>query len=73
MSGFLRLLLSRRPRLISKANVATPQRANYIISKPAKDHIGVLETIGVMTVMCLAILGPSGWILVHIKDYRKGE
>ena len=41
MSGFLRVLLSRRPRLIPKANVGTPQRANYIISKPAKDHIGV--------------------------------
>jgi len=45
MAGFLRVLLSRRPGLVSKANVATQQRATYISSKPAKHHVSVAVSI----------------------------
>lgn len=31
------------------------------------------EAVGAMAVMCLAILGPSGWIAAHVHDYRKGD
>ncbi|KAG9272073.1 cytochrome c oxidase subunit 8B, mitochondrial [Astyanax mexicanus] len=42
-----------------------------ITDKPAKHHISAGEQVFVMTVMFLTILGPSGWILAHLEDYKK--
>ncbi|XP_041852333.1 cytochrome c oxidase subunit 8B, mitochondrial [Melanotaenia boesemani] len=58
-----RLLRSAlRARLIPAANLTT---------KPAKENISVGEQAIAMTALFVAILGPSGWILAHLEDYKK--
>ncbi|XP_004082799.1 cytochrome c oxidase subunit 8A, mitochondrial [Oryzias latipes] len=47
-------------------------RAN-MYSKPPKENIGVVETSVGLGVFTLTILGPSGWILAHLEDYKKKE
>ncbi|CAL1575820.1 unnamed protein product [Knipowitschia caucasica] len=66
MPGVLRLLTSR------VAPVVRSQTAN-LGSRPAQDKIGVVETTFALGMFSLAILGPSGWILAHLEDYRKKE
>uniref|UniRef100_A0A3Q3XED0 Cytochrome c oxidase subunit 8A n=1 Tax=Mola mola TaxID=94237 RepID=A0A3Q3XED0_MOLML len=46
------------------------QRAN-IFTKPGKEKIGAVETIIGLGMFSLAILGPSGWILANLEDYKK--
>merc|ERR1712035_311537 len=48
------------------------QRAN-VFTRPAKEKIGPLETAIGLGGFSLAILGPSGWILAHLEDYKKKE
>ncbi|XP_034432844.1 cytochrome c oxidase subunit 8A, mitochondrial-like [Hippoglossus hippoglossus] len=70
MPVFLRTLASRAaPALRSHA---VTQRAT-IYSRPAKEKIGPLETVIGLGMFSLAILGPSGWILAHLEDYKKKE
>ncbi|XP_061889917.1 cytochrome c oxidase subunit 8A, mitochondrial [Entelurus aequoreus] len=70
MSGLLRTIATRlAPTLRGQAVI---QRAN-IYTKPAKENIGPMETVIAMTMFCIAILGPSGWILAHLEDYKKHE
>ncbi|XP_051239333.1 cytochrome c oxidase subunit 8B, mitochondrial [Dicentrarchus labrax] len=60
-----RLLRSAlRTQLVPAANVS---------SKPAKHNISAGEQAVAMTAMFVAILGPSGWILAHLEDYKKKE
>ncbi|XP_074533944.1 cytochrome c oxidase subunit 8B [Halichoeres trimaculatus] len=39
-------------------------------SKPAKHNVSAGEQVIAMTVMFATILGPSGWILAHLEDYK---
>ncbi|KAK7904754.1 hypothetical protein WMY93_017361 [Mugilogobius chulae] len=66
MPGILRVLTSR------VAPVVRSQTAN-LGSKPAEQKIGAMETIISMGAFSVAILGPSGWILAHLEDYKKKE
>ncbi|KAL6107324.1 uncharacterized protein ACO6RY_10987 [Pungitius sinensis] len=50
-----------RTQVVSAANLA---------SKPAKHHISGGEQAVAMTVLFIAMLGPSGWILAHLEDYK---
>ncbi|XP_020514538.1 cytochrome c oxidase subunit 8B [Labrus bergylta] len=60
-----RLLRSAlRTQLVPVANVA---------SKPAKHNITAGEQAIALTVMFVTILGPSGWILSHLEDYKKKQ
>ncbi|KAM6926048.1 cytochrome c oxidase subunit 8B [Lycodopsis pacificus] len=60
-----RLLRSAlRTQLVPAANLS---------SKPAKHNITAAEQAVAMTVLFVAILGPSGWILSHLEDYKKGH
>ncbi|XP_019940209.1 cytochrome c oxidase subunit 8A, mitochondrial-like [Paralichthys olivaceus] len=70
MSGLLRTLACRAAPALRSHAVA--QRAN-IFTKPAKEKIGALETVIALGMFSLAILGPSGWILAHLEDYKKKE
>ncbi|KAF1387317.1 hypothetical protein PFLUV_G00104170 [Perca fluviatilis] len=53
-----------RTQLVPVANVS---------AKPAKHHISAGEQAIAMTALFVAILGPSGWILAHLEDYKKKE
>uniref|UniRef100_A0A672J8J6 Cytochrome c oxidase subunit 8A, mitochondrial n=1 Tax=Salarias fasciatus TaxID=181472 RepID=A0A672J8J6_SALFA len=65
---FARLL--KAGRLRPPSGTGAQQSAQYIRGKPPKDKIGALESMFVLTVMTLSILGPSGWILSHLEDYK---
>ncbi|XP_077394522.1 cytochrome c oxidase subunit 8A, mitochondrial-like [Festucalex cinctus] len=68
MSGLLRTIACRAVPAL-RGHTICP-RAN-IHSRPAKEKIGAMETVVALGLFTLAILGPSGWILVHLEDYRK--
>ncbi|TNM86326.1 hypothetical protein fugu_006556 [Takifugu bimaculatus] len=51
---------------------AVSQRSN-IYTRPAKGKVGAMETAIGLGLFSLAILGPSGWILAHLEDYKKKE
>ncbi|XP_033991014.1 cytochrome c oxidase subunit 8A, mitochondrial-like [Trematomus bernacchii] len=68
MSGLLRTI-ARRAAPVLRGHTVT-QKAN-VYSAPAKEKIGPLETVVALTMFSLAILGPSGWILCHLEDYKK--
>ncbi|KAL3067254.1 hypothetical protein OYC64_017064 [Pagothenia borchgrevinki] len=70
MSGLFAGLLRARWTLANRAGVMIRQRATYIKSKPPKDKIGAAESMFVLTVMTVTILGPSGWILAHLDYYK---
>ncbi|XP_076588997.1 cytochrome c oxidase subunit 8B [Chaetodon auriga] len=42
-----------------------------LTSKPAKHNITVGEQAVALTSIFVVILGPSGWILAHLEDYKK--
>ncbi|KAM8834251.1 cytochrome c oxidase subunit 8A, mitochondrial [Synchiropus splendidus] len=70
MPGLLRTIVSRATPVLRTQGVT--QRA-FLHSKPAKDSVGAMETVVGLGFFSLAILGPSGWILAHLEDYKKRE
>ncbi|AWP07980.1 Cytochrome c oxidase subunit 8B [Scophthalmus maximus] len=44
-----------------------------LTSKPAKHNVTAVEQAIALTAMFVTILGPSGWILAHLEDYKKKE
>nr|XP_046250748.1 cytochrome c oxidase subunit 8B, mitochondrial [Scatophagus argus] len=50
-----------RTQMVPVANVTT---------KPAKHNVTAGEQAIALTVMFVTILGPSGWILAHLEDYK---
>ncbi|XP_041651016.1 cytochrome c oxidase subunit 8B, mitochondrial [Cheilinus undulatus] len=57
-----RLLRSALRTQLHAANVAT---------KPAKHPVSTGEQAFAMTILFTAILGPSGWVLAHLEDYKQ--
>ncbi|KAL2093649.1 hypothetical protein ACEWY4_010961 [Coilia grayii] len=53
-----------RSQLVQKANIT---------AKPAKHVVSVGEQAFVMGVMFVTILGPSGWILANLENYKKRD
>ncbi|KAL6110403.1 uncharacterized protein ACO6RY_19490 [Pungitius sinensis] len=70
MRGLSAGLLWARKALAPIPGVMIQQRACSIRGKPPKDKIGVLQTVFVLTVMTVAVLGPAGWILSHLDEYK---
>ncbi|XP_012695527.1 cytochrome c oxidase subunit 8B, mitochondrial [Clupea harengus] len=68
MSGlnrsFTLLRSAIRPQIIPKANIS---------AKPAKHVLGVGEQAFVLATMFVTILGPSGWILANLENYKKHD
>ncbi|KAG7279183.1 hypothetical protein CRUP_024384 [Coryphaenoides rupestris] len=72
MSGLVKTVAARvAPALLRGANT-TSQRAT-MHTRPAKETIGAAETAIGLGMFSLAILGPSGWVLAHLEDYKKRE
>ncbi|KAJ7996310.1 hypothetical protein DPEC_G00235770 [Dallia pectoralis] len=42
-----------------------------VFTRPAKDPVGPAETAIGLGMFTLAILGPSGWVLANIQNYKK--
>ncbi|KAI1903950.1 hypothetical protein AGOR_G00000680 [Albula goreensis] len=65
MSGLNRSLnflrASLRTQIIPKANIS---------EKPAKHVVTGGEQAVAMLAMFACILGPSGWVLAHLEDYK---
>nr|ACO14515.1 Cytochrome c oxidase polypeptide VIII-heart, mitochondrial precursor [Esox lucius] len=55
------LRVAVRSQLVSRAALS---------HKPAKHEISSDEQGFALTVMFITILGPSGWILAHLEDYK---
>uniref|UniRef100_A0A3Q0T3U8 Cytochrome c oxidase subunit 8A n=1 Tax=Amphilophus citrinellus TaxID=61819 RepID=A0A3Q0T3U8_AMPCI len=70
MPGIVRVFASRAVSVLRGHTVA--QRAN-IYTRPPKGKIGTFETAVGLGLFSLVILGPSGWILAHLEDYKKKE
>ncbi|XP_029972414.1 cytochrome c oxidase subunit 8A, mitochondrial-like [Salarias fasciatus] len=70
MSGLLSTAVRRAVPVLRTQ--AASQRA-HLYTRPAKEKIGPLETVVAMGMFSLAILGPSGWILAHLEDYKKKD
>uniref|UniRef100_A0A665W9N3 Uncharacterized protein n=2 Tax=Echeneis naucrates TaxID=173247 RepID=A0A665W9N3_ECHNA len=70
MPGLLRTIASRAAPVLRAHAVS--QRAS-IYTKPAKGKAGPVESAIGLGAFSLAILGPSGWILAHLEDYKKRE
>ncbi|XP_037096590.1 cytochrome c oxidase subunit 8A, mitochondrial-like [Syngnathus acus] len=68
MSGLLRTISCRAAPALRGHSVCL--RAN-INTRPAKEKIGAVETLVGLGLFSVAILGPSGWILAHLEDYKK--
>ncbi|XP_059208918.1 cytochrome c oxidase subunit 8A, mitochondrial-like [Centropristis striata] len=70
MSGLLRTIASRAAPVLRGHTVI--QRAS-LYSNPPKGKVGPMETVIGLSMFSLAILGPSGWILAHLEEYKKKE
>ncbi|XP_029316656.1 cytochrome c oxidase subunit 8A, mitochondrial [Cottoperca gobio] len=70
MSGLLRTVANRAAPVMRGHTVTL--RAN-IYNSPAKEKIGPVETVIAMSMFSLAILGPAGWILSHLEEYKNKE
>ncbi|XP_061699820.1 cytochrome c oxidase subunit 8A, mitochondrial-like [Syngnathoides biaculeatus] len=70
MPGLLRTIIFGAVPVLRGHTVC--QRAN-VYTRPAKEKIGTVETLIGLGLFSMAILGPSGWILAHLEDYKKKE
>ncbi|XP_040916498.1 cytochrome c oxidase subunit 8A, mitochondrial [Toxotes jaculatrix] len=70
MPGFLRTI-SRCAAPALRRHAITQRASLY--TTPPKGKMGPLETVVGLGMFSLAILGPSGWILAHLEDYKKKE
>ncbi|XP_061599496.1 cytochrome c oxidase subunit 8A, mitochondrial [Cololabis saira] len=68
MSGLLRTMTARAAPVLREPAVL--QKAS-LFTRPPKDKIGPLETCIGFAMFSLAILGPSGWVLAHLEEYKK--
>ncbi|XP_023841833.1 cytochrome c oxidase subunit 8B [Salvelinus sp. IW2-2015] len=55
------LRVAVRSQIVSKASLS---------HKPAKHHISAGEQAIALTVFFITILGPSGYVLAHLEDYK---
>ncbi|XP_077089525.1 cytochrome c oxidase subunit 8A, mitochondrial [Siphateles boraxobius] len=69
MSGLLQRIARFRNAPVLRGSTIT-QRAN-IASRPAKDALGPAETTAGLALFSLAILGPAGWVLANLENYKK--
>ncbi|XP_012676563.1 cytochrome c oxidase subunit 8B, mitochondrial [Clupea harengus] len=69
MLGIARGLSAVRSAPVVRS-VTMSQRAN-LSNRAAKDPLGPAETAIGLTMFALAILGPAGWILANLENYKK--
>ncbi|XP_078031556.1 cytochrome c oxidase subunit 8A, mitochondrial-like [Epinephelus lanceolatus] len=68
MSSLLRrttLTCSRLMKTIQQNHRST------IYSKPPKEEIGPVQSLFALCAFAVALLGPAGWIMHHLPEYRR--
>ncbi|CAL8292023.1 unnamed protein product [Arctogadus glacialis] len=70
MSGLVKAAAARVAPAM-RTGIITQRASLY--TRPAKEKIGTAETAIGLGMFSLAILGPSGWILAHLEEYKKKE
>ncbi|XP_023823121.1 cytochrome c oxidase subunit 8B, mitochondrial [Salvelinus sp. IW2-2015] len=70
MSGLIRTISTRTAPALRGPMIT--QRAS-VFTRPAKDPLGPVETVIGLGMFAVAILGPSGWVLANIENYKKKE
>nr|XP_020476219.1 cytochrome c oxidase subunit 8B, mitochondrial-like [Monopterus albus] len=70
MSGLLKTIASHVAPALRGCTVT--QKATLYI-RPAKENISPVDIFVGMVMFSLTILGPSGWILAHMKDYKQKQ
>ncbi|PWA16222.1 cytochrome c oxidase subunit 8A, mitochondrial-like [Gambusia affinis] len=70
MPGILRTVASRVAPVLRGHTVT--QTAN-LYTRPPKEKIGFVESSIALVVLSATILGPSGWILAHLEDYKNRD
>ncbi|XP_044022284.1 cytochrome c oxidase subunit 8A, mitochondrial-like [Siniperca chuatsi] len=68
MFSVLRRPTVTRSRLMKA--IQQNHRSN-IYSKPPKEKIGPVQSVIAICVFAVTLLGPAGWIMHHIPDYRQ--
>ncbi|XP_056303175.1 cytochrome c oxidase subunit 8A, mitochondrial [Danio aesculapii] len=71
MSGLLRGIARVRAVPVLRGSTIT-QRAN-LVTRPAKEALGPVETTAALAIFTLAILGPAGWVLSNLENYKKRD
>ncbi|XP_037539164.1 cytochrome c oxidase subunit 8B, mitochondrial [Nematolebias whitei] len=64
-------VLPTASRLFRSALRVRTGPAAQVATKPAKETVTAGEQAIAMIVLNITILGPSGWILAHLEDYKK--
>ncbi|XP_014331690.1 cytochrome c oxidase subunit 8A, mitochondrial [Xiphophorus maculatus] len=70
MPGILRTVASRVAPVLRGHSVS--QTAN-LYTRPPKEKISFVESSIAWVVLSATVLGPSGWILSHLEDYKKRD
>ncbi|XP_010868883.2 cytochrome c oxidase subunit 8A, mitochondrial [Esox lucius] len=70
MSGLFKAISTRTASAL-RGSMITQKASVY--TRPAKEPVGPVESIIGLGMFSLAILGPSGWILANIENYKKRE
>ncbi|XP_034530962.1 cytochrome c oxidase subunit 8A, mitochondrial [Notolabrus celidotus] len=73
MSGLLRTIATRATCAAPSLRPQTVMQRASIYSRPAKGKVGAVETAIGISMFSLAILGPAGWILSHLEEYKTKE
>ncbi|MBN3304709.1 cytochrome c oxidase subunit 8A, mitochondrial [Amia ocellicauda] len=71
MSALVRGILAARSAPALRGH-AVVQRAS-LYTKPPKENIGAVETAIGLGLMSIAILGPSGWVLANLENYKRRD
>ncbi|XP_070776972.1 cytochrome c oxidase subunit 8A, mitochondrial-like [Enoplosus armatus] len=63
----------RRPTLTRSRLMKAIQQnhRSTIYSKPPKERIRPVQSATAMAMFAVTLLGPAGWIMHHIPDYRQ--
>ncbi|KAK2826073.1 hypothetical protein Q5P01_020287 [Channa striata] len=61
----------RKPTLSMSLKAIQQNHRSTIYSKPPKEKVGPVQSVFVLCVFAVTLLGPAGWIVHHIPDYRQ--
>ncbi|NWW90861.1 COX8A oxidase, partial [Rhynochetos jubatus] len=67
------LLAARFARSLLRSAVRPGPARRGIVSGPPQEPLGPGESVVGFLAMFIACMGPAGWVLAHLDDYKKRE